>query len=107
MANRILEYRRGSDQLLTVTIDNINLADGGGVKTVTANITTQLTPDSTTSILSGITVTQTGDPSKITIQPDSTMKALSAGIYTIEFVAADSSGNDEYTEPWGILIIKG
>lgn len=99
MADRVINYRKNSDNLITVTIDGIDLADGGGTKTVTANIYTARNPTVVALISSGITVTATGDPSTITIQPTSTMKDLAAGVYSMDFQATDSGGLNELTSP--------
>ena len=104
MALRRVEYYAGSDQLLTIAIENIDLADGVSTKTVTANIVTQTDPTTTTALSSGITVTATGTASSITIQPDATLKALGKGMYDIVFIATDGSSNVEYTDPMPLII---
>lgn len=97
MADYAINYRAGSDNVITHSIKDIDLATA---VTVTARIFTDRSPTETTAILTGITVSETGlGTSEIQIAPNSTFKALTAGVYSIEFLATDSGGDVEYTLP--------
>jgi hypothetical protein len=78
-----LEYNVGTDELLTITTNEIDFTDGTGTKTPTATIETATDPTTTLLVLTGLTVTQVGTPSIVTIQPNAGIKALGVGIYSL------------------------
>lgn len=106
MASQDVEYYAGTDEVLYVQVDNIDLVDSTGAPT-TKTVTAELTKDEvTTTISSGLTVTQTGDPSIFKIDPNATLKALSSGLYAVTYIYTDSNGDVTKSGPNFKFFIK-
>lgn len=108
MANQNITIQKGTDTTITIQVNGTNLADGGGTKTVTGSMQSIEDEQNATVVLvsDGFTVTATGDPSTFTWVPNSTVKALAKGLYSVVFIFTDVSGNTEKTKPYNKVFIE-